>query len=644
VSAFHPHLVARRLQIATFVVWGSLAMLVVAFFRAQILEHGKFQLQSETNRLRPIPLPAPRGIITDRNGKILAENVPGYTVALLPADEASMRATLQRMAPIVRLDSLGIARVLQRRRRAPYVPAMVLSDAKFDVVSQLEERRLLIPGLLIQPEPKRYYPDSGIVAHLVGDIGEVTEAERAQRRSALVRLGGLVGKDGLERQYDDTLRGSDGLRFVEVSALGHVVREAGAAPNLAPVPGAPLHTTIDLELQRYIARIFPAGHRGAVLAMNPNTGEILALYSAPGFDPNAFVRGVDPDYWRHLNENEAQPLFNRAIQARYPPGSTWKLLIASMALKRGLVTFNSTMPIPCRGGLQYGNRYFRCWNAQGHGSLTLTDAIAQSCDVYFYQLGLKIGLTSLLEDANAWGLHAITGIDLPGEIRPELPSGADYYDRLYGPRRWTAAVTLNLAIGQGENAQTLVNMVRFYQMLASDGRERTPYVVRPSSEPGVSLGLTPAQIGGLREAMISVVRSGTARGSATRFSTVTLAGKTGTAQNPHGPAHGWFIGFAPAANPEIVVGAIVEFAREGPYVAPLVARVIARYLGADSTEASNLRLTLPADSAPHPMQLMGVPDSTPADTMQAAPPAPGPAPVPIPSPLDTDEIPVPRAR
>jgi penicillin-binding protein 2 len=519
---------------------------------------------------------------------------------------------------------------------------MVLSDAKFDVVSQLEERRLLIPGLLIQPEPKRYYPDSGIVAHLVGDIGEVTEAERTQRRASIVRLGALVGKDGLEREYDDTLRGSDGLRFVEVSALGHVVREMGAAPTLAPVPGAALHTTIDLELQRYIARIFPAGHRGAVLAMNPNTGEILALYSAPGFDPNAFVRGVDPDYWRHLNESETQPMFNRAIQARYPPGSTWKLLVAAMALKRGLVTFNSTMPIPCRGGLQYGNRYFRCWNAQGHGNLNLTEAIAQSCDVYFYQLGLKIGLTSLLEDANAWGLHAITGIDLPGEMRPELPSGADYYDRLYGPRRWTAAVTLNLAIGQGENAQTLVNMVRFYQMLASDGRERTPYVVRPASEPETSLGLTPAQIAGLREAMISVVRSGTARGSASRFSTVTLAGKTGTAQNPHGPAHGWFIGFAPAQNPEIVVGAIVEFAREGPYVAPLVARVIARYLGADSTEASNIRLTLPADSAPHPMQLLGEPDTTPADTAQA--PAPGPAPVPIPSPLDTDEIAVPRSR
>ena len=634
MTTFHPHLVARRLGIAQLVLGTAIGVLVVAFFRAQILEHGKYQLQSETNRLRPIPLPAPRGIITDRNGKIIAENVPGYTVSLLPGDEPTIRAALQRIAPIVKLDSAGIGRVVARYRRAPYLPALVLADAKFEVVSELEEHRLLIPGLLIQPEPKRFYPDSAIAAHLAGDIGEVTETERAQRRFAGVRLGGLVGKDGLERQYDDSLRGSDGLRFVEVSALGHVVREAGAAPTLTPVPGSPLHTTIDLELQRYVARIFPAGRRGAVVAMNPNSGEILALYSAPGFDPNAFVRGVDPEYWRRLNESETHPLFNRAIQARYPPGSTWKLAMAAMALKRGLVTFTSRMPIRCRGGLQYGNRFFRCWRADGHGDLTLAEAITQSCDVYFYQLGLKLGLTSLLEDANTWGFRAPTGVDLPGEMRPEFPSGPEYYDRLYGTRRWTAAVTLNLAIGQGENAQTLVNMVRFYQMLASDGRERPPYIVHPPPATAVSLGLTPGQLAGLRQAMISVVQRGTARGAAGRFSTITIAGKTGTAQNPHGPPHGWFIGFAPADKPEIVVGAIVEFAREGPYVAPLVARVIARYLGADSTEAPDIRLTLPTDTAPHPVQLLpgGAPDTAapppgaPPDTARAHPDTIAPAP------------------
>ena len=616
-QSFHPYLLDRRWRVARNVVWAVLGVVMLAFFRTQILEHGKYQLQSETNRLRPIPLPAPRGIITDRNGKVLAENVPGYTVSLLPAGEDSLRAALARLAPVVKLDRAGVERVLVRFRRAPYLPVTVLPNAKFDVVAALEERRLVLPGLLIQPEPKRHYPDSGLIAHLVGYVGEVTETERGQRRWAAVRLGGLVGKDGLEREYDDSLRGADGVRFVEVSALGHVVREAGAASTLRPAPGKALRTTIDLDLQRYVAQIFPAGRRGALLALNPNTGETLALYSAPGFDPNAFVGGVDPDYWRRLSESESHPLMDRTIQASYPPGSTWKLAVAAIALKRGLVTFRSRMPIPCRGGLQYGNRFFRCWSPGGHGELTLTDAIAQSCDVYFYQLGLKVGLTSLLEEAGAWGFRARTGIDLPGEVVPKFPAGTDYYDRFYGPRRWTSAVTLNLAIGQGENAQTLVNMVRFYQMLASDGRARTPYLVHPLANSSMSLDLTPDQLAGLRQALINVVERGTARGARRYDSTLTIAGKTGTAQNPHGPAHGWFIGFAPADKPEIVVGAIVEFAREGPYVAPLVTRVIARYLGGDTTVASNLRLVLPTDTAPHPVQVLPGPpeqDTTVTDT------------------------------
>lgn len=627
MSTLHPHLLDRRLRVVRTFVWVVLGVLLVAFFRTQILGHGKYQLQSESNRLRPIPLPAPRGIIFDRNGKVLADNVPGYTVSLLPGPEASLRATLARVAPIARLDSAAIQRVLQRARRAPYQPALVLADAPFAVVSALEERRIEIPGLLIQTEPKRYYPDSTIAAHLVGYLGEVTEGERATERFGAVRLGGLVGKDGLERQYDDSLRGSDGVRFVEVSALGRMVREAEAVQTLEPVPGTELHTTIDLDLQRYVAHAFPAGQRGALLALNPNTGEVLALYSAPGFDPNAFVGGVSTDYWRSVNENPATPLLNRAIQTRYPPGSTWKLAIAAMALKRGIVTFRTRMPIPCRGGLQYGNRFFRCWSAEGHGDLTLTEAITQSCDVYFYQLGIKLGVTSLVEDGNEWGFRGRTGLDLPSEIPSEFPTGPEYYDRLYGARGWTSAVALNLAIGQGENAQTLANMVRLYQMLASDGRVRTPYVVRPTTRSSLSLELAPDQIAGLRQAMIAVVEQGTARGS--RLTTLMIAGKTGTAQNPHGPDHGWFIGFGPAEKPEIVVGAIVEFAQHGTAVAPLVARTIAHYLGVDERVAAGLRVTLPPDSAPQPFQLPVLPrtDSLrpiqpPTDTLRVIPPPP----------------------
>ncbi len=613
MTAFHPHLLDRRLGTARTTVWIVLGVLVMSFFRTQILGHGKYQLQSETNRLRPIPLPAPRGVIYDRNGHVMAENVPGYTVSLLPGPEANLRSTLARIASIANIDSAAIERVLQRVRRAPYQPALVLGDAPFKVVSALEERRVAIPGLLIQSEPKRYYPDTGVVAHLLGYVGEVTEGERATSRFAMVRLGGLGGEDGLEREYDDTLRGSEGVRFVEVSARGQMVREAEAAANLAPVPGADLHTTIDLDLQRYIAKNFPPGQRGAVLALNPNTGEILALYSAPGFDPNAFVGGVSAPYWRSLNESAAHPLLDRVIQARYPPGSTWKLAVAAMALKRGIVGPRSHMPIPCRGGLQYGNRFFRCWDAHGHGDLTLTEAIAQSCDVYFYQLGIKLGVNSILEDANAWGFRGRTGIDLPSEIPSEFPTGPEYYDRLYGARRWTSAVALNLAIGQGENAQTLVQMVRLFQQLASDGRIRTPFVVRATTSPAtenMSLDLNADQLATLRRAMIAVVEQGTARGS--RLANLTIAGKTGTAQNPHGLSHGWFIGFAPADKPEIVVGAIIEVARHGTAVAPLVSRAIAHYLGIDEQTAATLKVTVPNDSAPAPFQIpMLLPDSAP---------------------------------
>ncbi|HET8712551.1 MAG TPA: penicillin-binding protein 2 [Gemmatimonadales bacterium] len=626
MNAFHPHLLDRRLGMARTGVWIVLGILILSFFRTQILGHGKYQLQSETNRLRPIPLPAPRGIIYDRNGHVLAENVPGYTVSLLPGPEANLRSTLARIASIANIDSAEIERVIQRARRAPYQPALVLGDAPFSVVSALEERRVAIPGLLIQAEPKRFYPDTAVIAHLVGYVGEVTESERGTKRFADVRLGGLVGKDGLEREYDDTLRGSEGVRFVEVSARGQMVREAEAAANLAPVPGSDLHTTIDLDLQRYVAQIFPPGQRGAVMAMNPNTGEVLALYSAPAFDPNAFVGGISAAYWRSLNESAARPLLDRAIQARYPPGSTWKLAVAAMGLKRGIVGPRSHMPIPCRGGMQYGNRFFRCWDAHGHGDLNLTEAIAQSCDVYFYQLGMKLGVSSLLEDANAWGFRGRTGIDLPGEIPSEFPTGPEYYDRLYGPRRWTSAVALNLAIGQGENAQTLVQMVRLYQQLASDGRMRTPFVVRPTAvatTENVSLDLSPEQLATLRRAMIAVVEQGTARGS--RLASLTIAGKTATSQNSHGPDHGWFIGFAPAEKPEIVVGAIIEFSRHGSAVAPLVSRVIAHYLGIDEIRARQMRVTVPADSAPAPFAIPEVPQDTvprePVDSADTRPPA-----------------------
>jgi penicillin-binding protein 2 len=595
----------ERARAARWVVAGAFLLLLGAFFRTQIIQHEKFQLKAETNRLRPIALTAPRGTIYDRHGQIIAENVPGYSVKLLAPSADSLLAVLARVGEVVPLDSTAIVEVLRRFQSARYQPVVVFGDATFETVSKLEEHRVAFPGLVIQAEPKRLYPARKAVAHLVGYVSEVTDADLESDRYEGLEPGALVGKAGLEQEYDDSLRGTAGVRYIEVNARGRLVREEGSAASLPPTPGRPIGTTIDLDLQRFIDSIWPAGVRGAMIAMTP-TGEVRALYSAPSFDPNAFVGGITPQLWRALNTDEARPLLNRVLQARYPPASPFKLAIAAMALKRGLIGLDSHMPVPCRGGLRMGNRVFRCWKKEGHGSLDLIGAVAASCDVYFYQVGLRLGLDAIIEDGVLMGFKDRAGIDLRNEVNPIYPSSTAYFDRLYGARRWSpAATTLNFSIGQGENTQTLINMVHFYAGLAGSGDEVTPFLVRPrEGTKDRPLGLASDQLEGLRHALIAVVERGTA--AASRREDLQVAGKTGTAQNPHGKDHGWFIGFAPADKPQLVVGGIMEFAEHGTVVAPYVVQALRRYiLGPDTATkaAVKLRVIAPEDSAPRTLEL-----------------------------------------
>jgi penicillin-binding protein 2 len=594
-QAFHPFVLAQRGGLAFRVLALVVLLLLAQFFRLQVLAHDQFALKSESNRLRPVPQSAPRGLILDRQGRVIAENIPGYSVLLLAHNSDSLRAMVARLAPHVVLDSEGMQRVVTRFRAAPYEPVLIVKDAPFALVSSLEERRSILPGLVIQTEPKRLYPDSTAVAHIVGYVGEVTEHELTTPLFRERRPGAIVGKIGLEREYERALRGSDGVRFVEVDALGRVVKDEGAQA-LPTEAGRVLQTTIDLELQEFVDSIWPRQYRGGLVAMDPRTGAILALYSYPAYDPNEFVGGLPRAYWQALNVDPARPLLNRAISTRYPPASTFKLATALMGLERGVVRFDTHMPQPCRGGMQFGNRFFRCWWPAGHGSLDLIGAVASSCDVYFYQLGMRLGVAHLAEDGTALGFREPTGIDLPGELSPSYPSSTDYYDRLYGRGGWTQAVSLNLSIGQGENAQTLIGMVRFYAALANGGHVPTPFLVRPRREPPAAVPLPDSTFLGVRRALIAVVEQGTARGA--RLAQLQLAGKTGTAQNPHGDDHGWFVGFAPADEPRIVVGAILEFGLHGTTAAPIVARTIERYLiGADSSRASAVvPLALPVDS------------------------------------------------
>ncbi|MDH4044241.1 MAG: penicillin-binding protein 2 [Gemmatimonadota bacterium] len=596
---FHPHLVARRAGVARLVIWAGLGLVLVAFFRAQVLSAGRYQLASEQNRLRAVPIPAPRGLIVDRNGEVLAENEPGYAVALIAATEDSLVALLTRIQPMLGLDPASFPDIRARYRRRPSEPVVVQHDVPFEAVSALEERRVLVPGLVIQTTPKRRYSFGSLAAHALGYVSEITEEELASGTVAGARPGTLVGRDGIERTYDDRLRGRDGVRFVEVDALGRTVRDQDVAPGLPPAPGATIRTSIDIALQRFVAETFPAGRRGAVVVLDPRTGELLTLFSAPAYDPNAFIGGIDPDVWQELRRSTEHPLINRTIQAAYPPASPWKLVVAAIALERGAVRLHDHMPSPCRGGLQYYSRYFRCWSVEGHGDVDLFDAIRFSCDVYFYQLGLRLGLETLLQEAGALGMHQAVGIDLPNERTSFFPPSTEYYNRRYGPRGWTPAVTLNLAIGQGENVQTPLNMAYFYALLASStGRVPPPHLVDvPSGVPVRELRLTEALRADLRMALLAVVESGTA--VASRVADLHIAGKTGTAQNPQGADHGWFVAFAPAEAPEVVVAAIVEFAEHGSSVAPMVTRIIARHLrGVEASDWGVPRLLVPDDSAP----------------------------------------------
>jgi len=537
--SFHPNELARRARITSGALATVFGLLLAAFFKTQIVQNTKYRLQSEENRLREVPLPAPRGVILDRRGQIIAENIPGYSVSLLAPRADSLRAALKRLSGIVPLAPEQIESSARRYARSPNRPTVIFADAPFDLVSVLEERRVEFPGLIIQSAPKRYYPAGAAVASFVGYVGEITEAELAQPRYRGYKAGQQIGKGGLEKEYEDSLRGREGMRFVEVDAHGRVVREAGMArPDLLPSEASILQTNIDLDLQRFTAGLFGDSLQGGAIAIDPKTGGVLALLSAPSFDPNRFVGGIPPALWKQLSEDPRHPLYNKVIQGRYPPGSTWKLATAVTALQQGLVSLDDQMPVPCTGGYQFGNRYFRCWEKKGHGNVTLARAIEVSCDVYFYQLGLKIGLSRLVAGGVSLGFSQRTDIDLPEEAGSRFPynPAEDYYNRRYGKGGWSQAVVLNLAIGQGENDQTVANMGRFYTALATDGSAAKPQIVRRAPERTKIFSLTDRQMAGVRAALAGVVEQGGTAASAA-IEGMKLAGKTGTAQNAQDPVN-----------------------------------------------------------------------------------------------------------
>lgn len=576
----HPNSVLRRARVARALLVLVFSVLGGAFFRTQVLQNTEFVLASESNRLREVPLPGARGIIYDRHGAVIAENLPGYTISILSPTTDSLRSALRSLSRIIVIDSAQQALAIRRYRAAPTRPAVIFNDASFQVVSVLEERRAEFPGLIIQSAPKRYYPDAEAVAALVGYTGEISEKQLEQTRYASYKAGQTVGKGGLELQYEEQLRAREGSRFVEVDAKNRVVRDNGVRSDIQPEAPPPLRTNIDLDLQRYSHEYFGDSLRGAVVALDPQTGGVLAIYSAPSYDVNRFIGGVSSSYYKELQEHTYKPMFNRAIFGRYPPASTWKLATAVLGMELGLVTMDTHMETPCTGAYYYG-RVFKCWDKRGHGDITLAQAIAKSCDVYFYQLGLKIGLTRLLAGGVRLGFGDSTGIDMPGEKRSFWPKNTAYFDRTYGARGWNKSVVLSLSIGQADNAQTPVNMARFYTALATNGFAATPQIVSRTPERKKVLNLSPEQLQSIQAALADVVSRGTAAGA--QIQGLTIAGKTGTAQVGGQEDYAWFVGYAPADKPKIVLAIIIEEGLHGSTAARVATKLMERYLKAKLT-------------------------------------------------------------
>ncbi|HSG50293.1 MAG TPA: penicillin-binding protein 2 [Longimicrobiales bacterium] len=632
MNAYHPLARKARGRLALMILGGLFLVLAATFFRLQVLQASAYVMTARDNRLRRIDLPAPRGTVYDRYGRIIAENVPGYAVTILPAPLDSMAATLRRLQPLMELTDEDVDRLMTRARRDRGLPLLVDGDAAFEAVSALEEVRTSFPQVFIDSRPRRRYFAGPAMGHVMGYIGEITEEEMElpeyQDRTRYDQ-GVVVGKTGIEKQYEGLLQGIPGTRYVEVDARGRIVGDfSGTTDNVAAQPGEDIHLSLDMGLQEFIHEIFPDTLTGAVVALDPSDGSVLALYSAPSFDPNEFVGGIASPRWAELNDPETTPLYNRAVLGRFAPASTWKLASAAIALDLGLVRPDERMEVPCRGSFFFGNRLFRCWNREGHGDVDLLEAIQHSCDVYFYQLGLRVGLQRLLDEATEIGFSRTCGIDLPQENPGIFPQGPEYWERVWGytPRE---GEVLSLAIGQGPNQQTPLKMAQFYVAIARDGSAPAPriYAAGPAPvEEGWELNLTSAALATMREGLRRV----TAPGGTAYMSSLELwdlFGKTGTGQNPlsvQGLAEddAWFAGMAGprGEDPEVVIVALVQYGGGGSAVAaPIVAKAADFYLrrkyGIPLTPVQTLREHILTGPWPSWAPL-------PPPARQAAPPAP----------------------
>jgi penicillin-binding protein 2 len=573
------------------------AILLVNLFTMMVVRHGFYKEQALENRQVRFRVPAPRGLILDRDGIILADNtyIADITVPANCLTSDGPDSTLARLIGWFDLDAEAtIQRLTEQLKAKPRGPLVLVSNASMPRIAAIEERGRQLPGVRVASRPRRRYVFGELFAHAIGYVGEVVPADLdTSGGSTGYRTGDMIGKQGIEAALENVLRGRSGTKLEEVNASGRVVGRRVVWLQEV-LPGRDVTLSLSLDLQHQMAKVI--GERTACgVALDVRTGEVLASYSHPAFDPNLMTVPITADRWNALANDPDKPFFNRAVQATYPPASLYKPVTSLAGLWHDVISTGTVLE-PCRGGWTFGNRFFRCWKRAGHGLVDHTEAIVESCDTYYYQLGLRLDIDQLAAAARALGLGRVCTTVFADEAAGNIPDSA-WYNQKFGQGKWTRGVLLNNAIGQGELLVTPIQMAVLAGRLATSGRMPDPVFVndprRPAARPP-ALPFREQDLAWVRRAMERTVSAGT--GKAAALETIAVAGKTGTAQNPHGEDHAWFMCFAPAAEPEVAVAVIVENAGHGSSEAAPVA-------GAWLREYFALNDSVPA--SPQPVSING---------------------------------------
>ncbi|MDO9694891.1 MAG: penicillin-binding protein 2 [Candidatus Latescibacteria bacterium] len=579
---------ARILRVAILLVFGVIAGNLLVM---QVVKHEQYESQSLENRQLRTRIQAPRGRILDRDGRLLADNVyiADITVPNRCLGQAGPDSTLEKLLTWLRLPRYETLDRLAGEQSAGRPRLTLVANAAMPQIAVIEERRRELPGVKVETRSRRRYLDGPLFGHVIGYVGETLPNEIGKGDDPDgYKPGDWIGRGGLEAVLEEHLRGQAGYTLQEVNAVGRVVGRREV--ELRPVrPGRDVVLTLSKALQDSLGAAM-GDNIGCAVALSLPSGEVLAAVSIPCYDPNMFTSGISTKDWQALQSDPGHPFLNRLIQATYPPGSPYKIVTSLTALQLGIAA-PGTAYAPCGGAYQLGNRSFRCWKRGGHGALDHTGALVHSCDVFYYQLGLRLSIDQLAVTARLLGLGATTGSPFKGESSGNVPDKA-WYDRKFGARGWSRGVMLNNAIGQGELLVTPLQMAVLTGRVATGLADLRPTFVRdpaPASSPGLrALPIDAAHLDWVRRTMRQVVDAGT--GTRARVQSIEVAGKTGTSENPHGEDHAWFVCFAPAILPEVAVVVILENGGHGGAVA---APVAGRWLSAYFTQQESPEVVAP---------------------------------------------------